>query len=377
MFLKKQKTKISYIIMETRRDFIKTSAILGVFGLLHQWASAIPLSDQHGSVLPQRRLTRDGEKVTAFCLGGWHLGNTGSPAISEKMVEMAMDRGVRFFDTARVYHNGGSEEIMGQFLIPKYRDQIFLMTKSHAKTGQEAKEHLELSLKALRSDHLDLWQMHTLETPEDVDQRIENGVLDVFLEAKEKGLTRYIGFTGHRSPVTHLHFLKRLDELGVELDTCQMPLNAIDPSFESFQQQVLPVLLQKEYGVLAMKTMSGGSMMGKRIDTTPKEIATAMIPDMVGETGITFEELHQYVYTLPVSALVSGCNTPEELDHNIGVLENLKKFSESDMQRLEKIVKPYAGGIVENYKRIMMKTDQGYKMVLDLNSKDLKEGMPK
>jgi len=102
-----------------------------------------------------------------------------------------------------------------------------------------------------------------------------------------------------------------------------------------------------------------------------------MIPDMVGETGISFAELHQYVYTLPVSALVSGCNTPQELDHNIGVLENLKKFSESDMQRLEEIVKPYAGGIVENYKRIMMKTDQGYKMVLDLNSKDLKEGMPK
>jgi hypothetical protein len=136
--------------MENRRDFIKTSAVLGVFGLLHQWATAIPLTDKHGSILPQRRLTRDGEMVTAFCLGGWHLGNTGSPAISEKMVEICMDRGVRFFDNARGYHNGGSEELMGRFLIPKYRDQIFLMTKSHAKSGQEAKEHLELSLKALK-----------------------------------------------------------------------------------------------------------------------------------------------------------------------------------------------------------------------------------
>ena len=168
-----------------------------------------------------------------------------------------------------------------------------------------------------------------------------------------------------------------MNELGLELDTCQMPLNALDPSFESFQKQVLPVLLQKEYGILAMKTMSGGSMMGKRIDTTPPEIATEMIPDMVSETGISFAELHQYVYALPVSALVSGCNTPQELDHNIGVLQDLKKFSESDMRRLEGIVKPYKGGIVENYKRILQRTDQGYKMIMDLNSRDLKDGVQK
>ena len=264
-----------------------------------------------------------------------------------------MDMGVRFYDTARVYQRGGSEEVMGRFLVPKYRDKIFLMTKSHAKTGDEAKKHLELSLKALKTDQLDLWQIHVLSTPEDVDRRIENGVLDVFLEAKEKGLTRYIGFTGHTSPVTHLHFLKRMEELGLELDTCQLPLNVLDPSFESFQKHVLPVLLEKEYGVIAMKTMSGGSMMGRRIDTTPKEIKTEMIPDVVNETGISPAELHQYVYTLPVSSLASGCNDLEHLEHNIGVLQNLKKLSESDMQELVKLGKPFAGGIVENYKRIL------------------------
>jgi aryl-alcohol dehydrogenase-like predicted oxidoreductase len=338
--------------MKNRRDFIKTSALLGVFGMLHQWASAIPLTDKHGSILPQRRLIRNGEKVTAFCLGGWHLGNAASPAISEKMVEMSMEMGVRFFDTARTYQNGGSEELLGRFLVPKYRDQIFLMTKSHANTGKGAKKHLELSLKALKTEQLDLWQIHAIGTTEDVDQRIENGVLDVFLEAKEKGLTRYLGFTGHRNPVTHLHFLKRLEELGLELDVCQMPLNVLDPSFESFQENVLPVLLEKEYGVIAMKTMSGGSMMGRRIDTTPKEIKTEMIPDVVKETGISFSELHQYVYTLPVSSLTTGCDDLKQLEHNIGVLQNLKKLSESDMQRLVKLAKPHAGYIVENYKRI-------------------------
>ncbi len=339
--------------MENRRDFIKTSALLGAFGLLHQWASALPESDQHGSILPRRRLTRNGEKVTAFCLGGWHLGNTGNPAVAEEMVEISMDMGVRFYDTARGYQRGGSEEIMGRFLVPKYRDKIFLMTKSHAKTGTEAKKHLQLSLKALKTDQLDLWQIHVMTNPEDVDKRIDNGVLDVFLEAKAKGLTRYIGFTGHTSPVTHLYFLKRLDEMGLDLDTCQMPLNVLDPGFESFQKKVLPVLLEKEYGVLAMKTMSGGSIMGRRIDTTPDWIKTEMIPDVVRETGISLAELHQYVYALPVSSLVSGCNNPDQLKHNIGVLQNLKKLSASDMQRLEKLVEPFAGLIVENYKRVL------------------------
>ena len=339
--------------MKNRREFIKSSALLGIFGMLHQWASALPLADRHGAILPMRRLIRNGEKVTAFSLGGWHLGNVADAAEAERMVEMCMDMGVRFYDTARVYQNGGSEERMGRLLVPRYRDQIFLMTKSHAKTGEQAREHLELSLRALKTDQLDLWQIHTFTTPEDVDQRIENGVLDVFLKAKEQGKTRYIGFTGHQSPLTHLYFLKRLEELGLELDTCQLPLNVLDPSFESFQKQVLPVLLEKEYGIIAMKTMSGGSMMGKRIDTTPEWIKTDMIPDMVRETGITPAQLHQYVYSLPVSTLVSGCTTLAELEHNIGVLQNFKNLSNSDMQNLEELVKPYAGLIVENYKRVL------------------------
>ena len=137
------------------------------------------------------------------------------------------------------------------------------------------------------------------------------------------------------------------------MDTCQMPLNVLDPSFESFQKQVIPVLLEKEYGIIAMKTMSGGSMMGKRIDTTPEWIKTEMIPDMVSETGITPAELHQYVYSLPVSTLVSGCTSLTELEHNIRVLQNFRNLSETDMKRLEKIVEPYAGLIVENYKRVL------------------------
>ncbi len=339
--------------MEDRREFLKKAATVAAFSLVADWASALPVSDRLGDVLPQRQLIRNGTKVTSFCLGGYHLGFTENPKDAQIMIERAMELGVRFFDNARGYHNGRSEEYMGQFLTPKYRDEIFLMSKAPAPTGKGVKQQLEDSLRALKTDYLDLWQIHALNTPKEVDERLRDGVLDAFLEAKEQGKVKYIGFTGHQSPKTHLHLLHRLSELGIELDTCQMPLNVCDPSFESFQHDVLPVLLEKKYGVIAMKTMAGGSMMGGRIDTTPEDIRTKDIPDVVSKTQLTHANLHQYVYSLPVSSLCSGCRFTYELEDNVKVLNELKKLSVADMQKLVDYAKPYAGQVVENYKRVL------------------------
>ncbi len=339
--------------MENRRNFIKKVGTVGAFSLVADWASASTDSDKWGELLPQRQLIRNGEKVTSFCLGGYHLGYIENPKDAERMIERSIELGVRFFDNARKYVNGRAEEYMGKYLTPKYRDEIFLMTKAPGKTGAEVRQMLDESLKTLKTDYVDLWQIHAVNTPEDVDNRLKAGVLDAFLEAKQKGKARYIGFTGHQNPKTHLYFLKKLDELGIELDTCQMPINVCDPSFESFQHHVLPVLLEKKYGVLAMKTMAGGSMMGGRIDTTPRNIETKDIPDVVSLTELTHANLHQYVYSLPVSTLVSGCLHMHELEHNVEVLKNMKQLSESDKQTLIEYAKPYAGLIVENYKRVL------------------------
>lgn len=342
--------------METRRDFIKKASAAAALSFMMDWAMGMGESDRLGELLPQRQLIRNGEKVTSFCLGGYHLGLTDDPGTAQKMIERAMELGIRFYDNARGYNKGRSEEYMGQFLTPKYREDIFLMTKAPAKTGDGVRKMLDDSLKALNTDYLDLWQIHAIGSPEDVDERINAGVLDAFLEAKEKGKTRYIGFTGHQNPVTHLHFLEFLEKRGLELDTCQMPLNVCDPSFESFEQHVLPVLLKREYGIIAMKTMAGGSMMGGRIDTTPADIETKDIPDVVGLSDLTLANLHQYVYSLPVSSLCSGCRFTYELDENVSVLKNLKALSEADKQKLVALAKPYAGLIVENYKRVFSNT---------------------
>lgn len=340
-------------MMKTRREFIQNAGALTAFSLMTNWARAKPTRDAWGELLPQRRLTRNGEMVTAFCLGGYHIGFIKNPRDAQAILERSMELGVRFYDNARRYHDGLSEEYMGKFLTPTYRENIFLMTKAPARTADGVRQQLDESLRALKTDYLDLWQIHALQSPEDVDNRIRAGVLDAFLEAKAAGKTRYIGFTGHRNPATHLHFLHRLDALGIQLDTCQMPLNVCDASFESFQHGVLPVLNQKGYGVIAMKTMAGGSMMGGRIDTTPQDIRTEHIPDVVGKTELTYANLHQYAYSLPVSTLCSGCRFTQELEENVQVLKELKDLSATDREKLENIARPYAGLIVENYKRVL------------------------
>ena len=177
--------------------------------------------------------------------------------------------------------------------------------------------------------------------------------MDAFLEARADGKTRFLGFTGHCSPATHLYFLNRLEALGIEFDACQMPLNVCDPSFQSFQHDVLPVLLSRTYGVIAMKTMAGGSLMGGRIDTTPGDIRTRDIPDVVSRTDLTHATLHQYVYSLPVSTLCSGCRSTHELEENVNVLKNFKQLPETDLKKLVQYAAPYAGLVVENYKRVL------------------------
>jgi aryl-alcohol dehydrogenase-like predicted oxidoreductase len=149
--------------MKTRREFIKKTTALTALGLMTDWASAASTNDKFGNVLPKRKLIRNGEKVTAFCLGGYHLGFTEDPNEAERMVERSIELGVRFFDNARRYHDGRSEEYMGRFLTPKYRDKIFLMSKAPAKTSKGVQEQLDETLKALKTDYLDLWQIHALQ----------------------------------------------------------------------------------------------------------------------------------------------------------------------------------------------------------------------
>ena len=310
-------------------------------------------SDRFGDLLPTRVLGRTGERVTALCAGGSHLENRVSDDRREALVDAMIAEGIRFFDQAEAYGRGRSETLYGQILTPKYRDVIYLMTKSGAKDAAEAQKDLEDSMRRMKVDVIDLMQIHAIQSPSDVDGRLDNGVLDVFKKAQADGKIRHLGFTGHSTPEAHLRMLERLEDLGTDLDACQMPVNVVDPHHASFIDQVMPRLLDRGYGVLAMKTLAYGQLFGKitgwanRPDTPPP----ALIPDT-----LSVSEALSFVWSLPVASLVSGITTLDELEQNAQILRRVAAGEKqmTDDQRMALLDKTaYAAGEgMEFYKQV-------------------------
>ena len=243
----------------TRRKLLQRLALL-TGASLAPWralgAEETALSDKLGPVLPQRTLGKTGLKVTMLTVGGSHIGRPAE-SVAQAVIEAAIESGIRTFDTAQLYQNGGSEERYGKFLTPKYREHVLIFTKTMAEDAATARAHLDGSLQRMKTDYLDLWALHDLRDIAKADTRVHN-VLDVMLKAKQDGKVRHIGFTGHGSWKTHAHVLELTDAF----ETCQMPINIADPSYESFTLNVLPILVKRNMGVFAMKTLAADGLMG-------------------------------------------------------------------------------------------------------------------
>lgn len=329
--------------MIDRRAFLKSLAGLTT-GVLLSSACAEgdeenSTNDRLGPLLPTRRFGRTGEAVTMLGVGGWHIGDM-TEAEAQKTIETALEGGVRFFDTAEGYQTGGSESRLGKLLVPKYRDDVFLMTKTRARDANEAWKHLEGSLSRLNTDRLDLWQVHAVRNPADVDERIENGVLDVMIEAKETGKTRYIGFTGHSSPAAHQRVLEKTDIF----DACQLSMNLTDVSYESFIEKVVPTLVERNIGVIGMKALANGGFFGGsqhgRHGANPK-----VVPDRV-----SISEAIRFVWALPVSTLITGPDNAEQMQEKIDIAKNFTGMEDDERQKLIEKVEDMAGTTVEFYK---------------------------
>jgi aryl-alcohol dehydrogenase-like predicted oxidoreductase len=326
-----------------RREVLKslaamTAALLATSAAGQNQPGTQPAArDKFGDLLPQRKLGKTGAMVTMLGLGGSHVGRP-SEAEAQKMIETAIAGGVRFFDTAAVYQNGGSENRYGKFLTPKYRDVIFLMTKTRSGDAAGVRQDLDNSLRRLNTDHIDLWQIHELLSVNDANSRLDKGVLDVLIDAKAKGKVKHIGFTGHVTPDSHLRMLERTRDLGDPLETCQMPINVADPSYSSFTLKVIPKLLERGFGVIAMKTLAGGGFFGRRN-------APRVVPDRV-----SVAEALQYVWSLPVSVLVSGPDSAAQYQETINIARSFGEFSDQRRQELIAKVAGIAGRQVEYYK---------------------------
>lgn len=294
-----------------RRGFIRQTA-LG-FGALGAAAAAHAAAGQsQDRPIPRRPLGRTGEKVSIIGLGGWHLGAIPPDQQPEKLIRHAIDAGVNFIDNAWDYHMGGSEEVVGRALRDGYRDKVFLMTKHHGRAKKAvAMQHLEDSLRRLRTDRLDLWQFHEVIFPEEPAMIFSpGGAIEAAVQAKKEGKVRFIGFTGHKTPDLHKEMLAH----DFAWDAVQMPVNVFDPHFRSFTGQVLPILKKRGIAVLAMKTLCGGFLL---------------------EAGVVKpEEALRWAWSQPIDIIISGMDSRETLEKNLAAARNFTPMSEAEQKEL-------------------------------------------
>ncbi|MEI6337886.1 MAG: aldo/keto reductase [Verrucomicrobiota bacterium] len=310
--------------------------------------SCKPGSDVLGPVLPRRDLGNSGIRVTCLGLGGFHIGWT-TESLAQATIEAALEEGVRFFDTAESYGPHTSEERYGRYLTPKYREHIFLMSKSMAKDAATARHDIEASLRRLATDHVDLWQMHSLFTPADVDQRLAAGVLDEALKARAEGKIRHIGFTGHASPSAHLRMLERTAGDQSPFLTCQYPINPVDAaSTHSFIGQVQPALQKAGLASLAMKTLADGRFFRSKEQSgkITWETETPIVPDT-----LTIADCIHFALSLPVAVVITGAENPGFLREKAALVRAFHHRSDEERQNLTTRVARYAAeGRVEYYK---------------------------
>ena len=303
------------------------------------------VTDRLGWLLPLRKLGSSGPAVTNLGVGGDHVG-TASEKEAQAIIEKALEEGVRFFDNAPFYSNGRSEERYGRYLTPKYRDISFIMTKSLAANKELALKDLDNSLSRMKTDYVDLWQIHALASPNDVEVRIRNGVLDAFLEAQEKGKVRHIGFTGHSSYEAHVRMLDELKKRDVKMASSQMPVNPADPHFDSFVLNVVPRCVEAGIGVLAMKTLAYGRFFGRNTGWRRTGVSLKpVIPDV-----LSLEDAFGFVWSLPVTTLISGMENAQQVVQNAAIARKTWNWNQAERQKRIDAMAPFAGQDLEFYK---------------------------
>ncbi len=280
--------------------------------------------------IPKRAMGSTGLQVSILGMGGFHLGTASGQPLVNNMVAKALDHGINFFDNAWEYHKGMSEERVGIALKGK-RDKAIVMTKvcTHGRKKDVAMKQLEESLTRLQTDHLDVWQVHEVVYYNDPEKcYAPDGVLEALTAAKQQGKVRFVGFTGHKNPLIHLDMLNR----GFKFDTVQMPINPFDPSYRSFEREVLPVAVSKAMAVFSMKSMSGSG-------------------EPITHGALTPTEALSYAMSVPgVSVTISGMDSMEVLDQNLAILSSFKPLGERQMNALREHGKQFNDGRYEQFK---------------------------
>src|SRR4051794_7457146 len=275
-----------------------------------------------------RTLGKTGERVSAISIGGAHAARPKDPEETTRIIRTAIDSGINFLDNCWDYALGEAEVRMGRALRDGYRERVFLMTKIDGHTASAAAAQIDQCLQRLQTDHIDLMQIHEVIRPDDPERVFApGGTMEALLAARQAGKIRYIGFTGHKDPDIHLKMLG----MDFAWDTVQMPLNCVDRHHRSFEERVLPVLVERGIGVLGMKPLAAG-------DAVRNNVATA-------------EECLRYAMSLPTSVVITGCDSMPILEQALRVWRDFKPLTPAEMDALRaRTAERAQGGLLEGYK---------------------------
>jgi predicted aldo/keto reductase-like oxidoreductase len=240
------------------------------------------------------------------------------------LTRRAVELGINYFDTAHSYWNGHSEEIYGKAL-PQVRKRVFLTTKSADRTRRGAEAELNLSLKRLQTDYVDLWQVHAIRDLNDVAKVFApGGAIEAFEAAKKAGKCRFFGFTGHANPAAHLEMLKTYDRW----DSILMPLHIADPLYSSFETQVLPVAVARGMGIQGMKNLCNAKLL----------------------QSFSVHECLTYVLSLPIHCTAVGCTTIGQLEDDVRIAQGFERLDAGRMTALRQRAEPIKGPLLEDWK---------------------------
>ena len=229
-----------------RRDFLKTVSSAALLSCFPANLSSMERYQTPGR-LERRSLGKTGERLSILGFGGIVVMNATTKEAAERVGE-AIEAGINYFDVAPSY--GNAQDMLGPALAP-YRKAVFLACKTTQRNKAGAVSELEQSLNKMQTDHFDLYQLHAVTTPEDVDKIFSSdGALQVFLEAKKAGKVRFIGFSAH-SVEAATSLMDRFD-----FDTILFPVNFATWHAGNFGPQVLEKAQKKNMGTLALKAMA-------------------------------------------------------------------------------------------------------------------------
>src|SRR6202522_2857603 len=333
-----------------RRTFLKaggimTAAALGSAALpdVVSGQSAPPYRAATSDSMPTRNLGKTGYKVGIFSLGGQAaIEKPNNEAIAVPIVEKALDLGVNYIDTSSIY--GGpdrwSEQYIGKVMKHR-RSEAFLATKTKERTRDGSMRMIETSLKLLQTDHIDSWQLHDIGTMTDINEIFaKGGAMEALLQARDQKIVRYLGITGHYRPDALMEAIHRYP-----FDTILMAVNAADPHHYSFSEQLLPLAVERQMGIIGMKVPARGRILSS---WTPPPIeqqkhsweGRGAITTVPGT--LTKQETFFYTLSLPISTAIIGCDSVEQVEECVELARSFTPLSQAQMTAIEAKVEPVA-----------------------------------